>query len=69
VPWNGVGKGIVASFEFIDQGADVNVSWGLDERGPSGSDPSASVNGEFDGFGVCDQIQHYPGFYWSEDLE
>ena len=69
VPWTGVGKGIAASFEFNDQGADVKVSWGLDDKGPTGSDPSASVNGEFKGFGVCNDIQLYPGIYWSEDLE
>ena len=69
VPWTGVGKGIVASFEFNDQGAVVEVGWGLDDRGSSGSDPSAWVYGEFDGFGACNDIQHYPGFYFPEDLE
>ena len=69
VPWTGVGKGIVASFEFNNQGTDVKVSWGLDDKGPSGSDPSARVYGDFDGFGVCNDIQHYPGIYFSEDLD
>ena len=69
VPWTGVGKGIVASFEFNDQGADVEVGWGLDNKGSSGSDPSAWVYGAFDGFGDCNDIQHYPGFYFSEDLD
>ena len=69
VPWTGVGKGIVASFEFNDQGADVEVGWGLDNKGSSGSDPSAWVYGAFDGFGACNDIQHYPGFYFPEDLE
>jgi hypothetical protein len=69
VPWTGVGKGIVASFEFNDQGAVVEVGWGLDDRGSSGSDPSAWVYGAFDGFGACNDIQHYPGFYFPEDLE
>jgi hypothetical protein len=41
----------------------------LDDKGPSGSDPSARVYGDFDGFGVCNDIQHYPGFYFPEDLE
>ena len=27
VPWSGIGKGIGASFEFNDQGADVKISW------------------------------------------
>ena len=69
VPWTGVGKGIVASFEFNDQGAVVEVGWGLDDKGSSGSDPSAWVYGAFDGFGACNDIQHYPGFYFPEDLE
>jgi len=69
VPWSGIGKGIGASFEFNDQGADVKVSWGFEVRGPSGGEPDAYVYGDFGGFGVCDEIQHYPGFYWSEDLE
>jgi len=69
VPWTGVGKGIGASFEFNDQGTDVKISWGLDDKSPSGSDPSASINGAFDGFGVCNDIQHYPGFYFLEDLK
>ena len=68
VPWTGVGKGIAASFEFNDQGADVEVGWGLDDKGSSGSDPSAWVYGAFDGFGDCNDIQHYPGFYFPEDL-
>ena len=68
VPWTGVGKGIAASFEFNDQGADVEVGWGLDDKGSSGSDPSAWVYGAFDGFGTCNDIQHYPGFYFPEDL-
>ena len=69
VPWAGVGKGIVASFEFNDQGAVVEVGWGLDDKGSSGSDPSAWVYGAFEGCGDCDDIQHYPGFYFPEDLE
>jgi hypothetical protein len=69
VPWTGVGKGIVASFEFNDQGAVVEVGWGLDDKGSSGSDPSAWVYGAFDGFGDCNDIQHYPGIYFPEDLE
>ena len=69
VPWTGVGKGIVASFEFNDQGADVEVGWGLDDKGFSGSNPSAWVYGAFDGFGDCNDIQHYPGIYFPEDLE
>ena len=69
VPWTGVGKGIAASFEFNDQGADVEVGWGLDDKGSSGSDPSAWVYGAFDGFGDCNDIQHYPGIYFPEDLE
>ena len=69
VPWSGIGKGIGASFEFNDQGADVKVSWGFEVRGPSGGEPDAYVYGDFGGFGVCDEIQHYPGFYFSEDLE
>ena len=69
VPWTGVGKGIVASFEFNNRGTDVKVSWGFEVRGPSGGEPDAYVYGDFGGFGVCDEIQHYPGFYWSEDLE
>ena len=69
VPWTGVGKGIVASFEFNDQGAVVEVGWGLDDKGFSGSNPSAWVYGAFDGFGDCNDIQHYPGFYFPEDLE
>ena len=68
VPWTVVGKGIAASFEFNDQGADVEVGWGLDDKGSSGSDPSAWVYGAFDGFGTCNDIQHYPGFYFPEDL-
>ena len=69
VPWTGVGKGIGASFEFNDQGADVKVSWGLDDKTSASSNPSARVNGDFDGFGVCNDIQHYPGIYFSEDLD
>ena len=69
VPWNGVGKGIGASFEFNAQEADVKVSWGLDDKASAESNPSASVNGAFDGFGVCNNIQHYPGIYFPEDLE
>lgn len=69
IPWSGVGKGIGASFEFNDQGTDVKVSWGLDDKTSSGSNPSASVNGVFDGFGVCNNIQHYPGLYFLEDLK
>ena len=69
VPWTGVGKGIGASFEFNDQGADVKVSWGLDDKASAESNPSASVNGAFDGFAVCNNIQHYPGIYFPEDLE
>ena len=69
VPWTGVGKGIGASFEFNDQGADVKVSWGLDDKTSAESNISASVNGAFDGFGVCNDIQHYPGIYFPEDLE
>ena len=69
VPWTGVGKSIGASFEFNDQGADVKVSWGLDDKTSAGSNPSARVNGDFDGFGVCNDIQHYPGIYFPEDLD
>jgi len=69
VPWSGIGKGIRASFEFNDQGTDVKVSWGLDDKTSSGSNPSASVNGAFDGFGACNDIQHYPGFYFLEDVD
>ena len=69
VPWTGVGKGIAASFEFNDQETDVEVGWGLDDKGSSGSDPSAWVYGAFDGFGDCNDIQHYPGIYFPEDLE
>ena len=69
VPWSGIGKGIGASFEFNDQGADVKVSWGFEVRGPSGGEPDAYVYGDFGGFGVCDEIQHYPGIYLPEDLE
>ena len=69
VPWTGVGIGIGASFEFNDQGADVKVSWGLDDKTSASSNPSARVNGDFDGFGVCNDIQHYPGIYFSEDLD
>ena len=69
VPWTGVGKGIGASFEFNEQGADVKVSWGLDDKTSARSNPSAGVNGDFDGFGVCNDIQHYPGIYFSEDLD
>ena len=69
VPWTGVGKGIGAGFEFNDQGADVKVSWGLDDKTSASSNPSAGVNGDFDGFGVCNDIQHYPGIYFSEDLD
>jgi hypothetical protein len=69
VPWSGIGKGIRASFEFNDQGTDVKVSWGLDDKTSSGSNPSASVNGAFDGFGACNDIQHYPGLYFVENLK
>ncbi|MDB9752610.1 hypothetical protein OAB29_00530 [Oceanospirillaceae bacterium] len=69
VPWSGVGKGIGASFDFKEQGTDVTVSWGVDDKTSSGSNPSASVNGAFDGFGACNDIQHYPGFYFVEDLK
>jgi len=69
VPWSGIGKGIGASFEFNDQGADVKVSWGFEVRGPSEGEPDAYVYGDFGGFGVCDEIQHYPGIYFPEDLE
>ena len=69
VPWTGVGKGIVASFEFNNQGTDVKVSWGFEVRGPSEGEPDAYVYGDFGGFGVCDEIQHYPGIYFPEDLE
>jgi hypothetical protein len=69
VPWSGVGKGIGASFDFKEQGIDVTVSWGVDDKTSSGSNPSASVNGAFDGFGACNDIQHYPGFYFVEDLK
>ena len=69
VPWNGVGKGIGASFEFNAQEADLKVSWGLDDKSSAGSNISASVNGAFGGFGACNDIQHYPGIYFPEDLE
>ena len=69
VPWSGIGKGMGASFEFKEQGTDVTVSWGLDDKTSSESNPSASVNGEFDGFGACNDVQHYPGFYFVEDLK
>lgn len=69
VPWSGIGKGIGASFEFNDQGTDVKVSWGLDDKTSFGSNPSASVSGAFDGFGDCNDIQHYPGFYFGDDLK
>ena len=69
VPWSGIGKGIGASFEFNVQGADVKVSWGFEVRGPSEGEPDAYVYGDFGGFGVCDEIQHYPGIYFPEDLE
>ena len=69
VPWTGVGKSIGASFEFNAQETDVKVSWGLDDKASAESNPSASVNGAFDGFGVCNNIQHYPGIYFPEDLE
>ena len=69
VPWTGVGKGIAASFIFKEQGTDVEVNWGVDDKSSSESDPSAWVYGAFDGFGDCNDIQHYPGFYFPEDLE
>jgi len=69
VPWTGVGRGISASFIFKEQGTDVEVNWGVDDKSSSESDPSAWVYGAFDGFGDCNDIQHYPGFYFPEDLE
>lgn len=68
LPWSGIGKGIWASFEFKEQGTNVTVSWGLRDKTSSESNPSAGVNGEFDGFGTCNDVQHYPGFYFVEDL-
>ena len=69
VPWTGVGRGISASFIFKEQGTDVEVNWGVDDKSSSESYPVASVYGEFDGFGACNNIQHYPGFYFVEDLK
>ncbi|MGY8868741.1 MAG: hypothetical protein ACKVJK_24305 [Methylophagaceae bacterium] len=68
-PWAGVGQGIVASVEVNDPGAGGEGSWGLDDKTSASSNPSAGVNGDFDGFGVCNDIQHDPGIYFSEDLD
>jgi hypothetical protein len=68
VPWPQTSSTMWNSFEFNDQGTNLTVDWWVD-RMSSEKELKASVNGEFNGFGDCDEIQTFPGIVFAEDLE
>ena len=68
VPWPHTSNTMWNSFEFNDQGTNLTVDWWVD-RMSSEKELEASVNGEFNGYGDCDEIQTSPGIVFAEDLE
>ena len=68
VPWPHTSSEMWNSFEFNDQETNVTVNWWVD-RMSSEKELEASVSGEFNGFGDCDEIQTFPGIVFAEDLK